>query len=135
MGYKRPGRTFLLKFSAPDMAGFECEMRSLSVGNLLKMTRLASEVASGKEEGAEELLRLFASRLVSWNLEDGGGPVPADFDGVATVEDLPFLMRVIMAWAEAVASVDTPLPEGSSNGRLSEEASLNLAASSRSLGS
>jgi hypothetical protein len=136
MGYKRP--KFRLKFEREDMAGLEVTVRGLSVDGLLKLIRLADGLKgdgsiTAKLETASQLFDAMAGSLVSWNLEDDDGPVAADRDGIAA-QDLGFLLGIVYPWIEAVASVDTPLPQGSASGQPSAaESTLGLAESSQSL--
>lgn len=120
-GYRRPAKVYRLKFADEDMAGLEVMARSLPLGEFLKVSELAGAVddAQGMASSAGQLFRVFAGSLMEWNLEnDFGDPVPADLDGVLS-QDLDFIMKIVMAWVSAMSDVDTPLPNGSSNGATS----------------
>ena len=112
---------------------------------------------------ADSLFATFARALRSWNLDDEDGrPVPAvygictesgkpklagnrckahaeqesdcEFEGVIG-QDLDFVLEITLAWMDAIASVDTPLPSPASSPGTSQESSLQLASSSQSLSS
>lgn len=119
MGYKRGGKRHTLTWAkGAELHGLVVQVRSLSIEGLLGFARLAArftdDVAPGElGEVAGQLFDGFASRLVSWNLEDDdGAPVPATREGVGG-QDVEFILAIVMAWMEAVAAVDTPLPNGS----------------------
>ena len=58
----------------------------------------------------------FARNLVSWNVEDEHGrPVPADLDGVLSLE-WPFVLELVQAWADNVGAVAAPLEPRSTPG-------------------
>jgi hypothetical protein len=124
MGYRRPVKQFRLQFEDAEFDGLEVIMTSLSTGDLLKVTRgagklaaldnTAASVTAGGDDVAE-LLRVMAKSLVSWNLEDDHGPVPANLDGILT-QDLDLVVAVIQAWTSAIAGVAPPLPQSSNGG-------------------
>ena len=118
MGHKRK----LYHLTWPEdhaLHGLEVTTKGLSIGRLRTMMGLTSEMGKGGEEqakAAEALFDQFAHVLVSWNREeDDGTPVPATREGIAE-EDLSFMIGLVMAWMDAVAGVDTPLPAASPPG-------------------
>lgn len=131
MGYKAKRKIYRLKFGPPDypeLAGLEVVMKSLSTGDLLKVGR--GSVRLGEDEDgtdsvkrAEEVTQMFsimARSLVSWNLEDDDGPVPATLDGLMD-QDLDLVLPLIQAWTGAMASVPPPsLPASNGGGRFPE---------------
>lgn len=131
MGFKREPKLYRLKFEDPSMAGLEVDAKSLSTGALLEVTELAGAVKNMKADEVDpaalrKLFEVFAAALVKWNLEDEDDrPVPATYEGVVS-QELNFVLAVIMAWIGAIASVDIPLPAGSSSGGTSPEASLPM---------
>lgn len=138
-GYKRPQKKFRLKFADDDMAGLEVAVRRLSFDGLLGLIRLADGLKGdgsilAKLERTEKLFTVMARGIVSWNLlDDDGAPVPVTRDGIGA-QDLGFLLQIVYPWIEAVASVDSPLPQSSANGQQSAaESTLGLAGSSQSL--
>jgi hypothetical protein len=118
--YKHESRQFILRFE--DLPGLEVVMRPISVGKLMDMAGMADGVKSGKasETDTLELFRLFAGRLVSWNLDgDDDKPVPADLDGVRSL-DTDLFMQIFEGWFEGMTSAPkaprTPSPNGSAAG-------------------
>jgi hypothetical protein len=104
-----------------ELHGLEVTTKGLSIGKLAGLIRASQEIGRAQDTDAkiaagDRLLEGFASRLVSWNLEeDDGTPVPATAEGVAD-QDMQLMMELITGWMDAVASVDTPLPQPSPNG-------------------
>ncbi|GAA2209314.1 hypothetical protein GCM10009850_047720 [Nonomuraea monospora] len=131
MGYKRPAKIYKLVFAEDDMAGLEVKARSMSTGDLLDMAplldlKLSASPTAEEMESIAELLERFADVLVSWNLEDEDDqPVPATLEGLLD-QDIDFVMRIIMAWADAVSGVPAPLPEPSPGGEPSLAASIPM---------
>ncbi len=142
MGYRRPRKTYRLKFGedSGDLNGLEAVFGELSIDQLLRLVGTASGLAGeadipAKLEKAEQLFAEMAKGLHSWNLEDDDGtPVPASYEGVAA-QGLEFTTAIVTAWIEAMSSVDIPLPPSSNGGQRSaeEESSLQLASLSKSL--
>lgn len=121
MGYKRPSTIYKLNFTDPDMEGLEVEARSLPLGKLMSVIKLA-EAASGSDgvrdvEAADELFSVFCTALVRWNLEDEDGtPVPQTLDGLYT-QDFGFALAIVIAWIDAIAGVSGPLDSSSDDGK------------------
>lgn len=115
MGYRRQPTVYRLVFK--EYEGLEVTARSVSVEELLKITGVASQMTSRPDDKqVGELFGFFASRLVSWNLEDEDGkPVPATLKGLMG-EELGFMLNIIQAWVRAITGVSPPLPPGSSAG-------------------
>lgn len=119
MGYKRK----LYHLTWPEdhaLHGLEVTTKGLTVERLFKMTTLASGLGGGgaaeQADAATKLFAEFARCLISWNLEeDDSTPVPATAEGVAD-QDMGFMIGLIMAWMDAVAGVDIPLPAASPPG-------------------
>jgi hypothetical protein len=123
-GFKRNRTLYELVFTDEDMRGLVVVMKSLPIAGLLRVTRLAAKMTGDSPDLTEvdEMFRVFADCLVSWNLEDDIGDVPTDYDGVAS-QDLDFITKIITAWMEKVGGgVDPTSLPGSSNGATSEEA-------------
>lgn len=112
MGYKRKLKTYTLQFDTDDMAGFECVMRGLNIGEYLRVNGMGD----ADEETVPGLLDLFADKLVSWNLEDDNNqPIPANRESVHA-QDLDFILTIAPAWINAVSGVSGPLEQTSNNG-------------------
>jgi hypothetical protein len=62
-----------------------------------------------------DLYAVFASRLVEWNLEDAGQPIPATLDGL---HQIPHDVggRILGSWLYETSTVPAPLPQDSPTG-------------------
>lgn len=134
MGYTR-NRVYKLVFDDPSMEGLEVRARSVKLKQMLKMMHLTGKDQRNTGQ-VEEMLDIFASALVSWNLEDemldeSGEPtsvklpVPANREGLES-QDFDFVFEIILAWMEAVMSVTGPLGKKLSSGAQSLEASIPM---------
>lgn len=126
MGFKREAPTYKLVFEDDEFDGLVVRAKSLPLGAMLAFQALQEK--AGKEiEAATEVLRRFADVLIDWNLEDEDDqPVPCDFDGLAS-QDLPFIMKIVEAWMNAVASVPkASLPGSNSAGTSALEPSIPM---------
>jgi hypothetical protein len=109
-GYKPKFKTYKLFFADPEMDGLEVTARSIPVGPLLELS------VTDPEQDPYKSVRHFADALVDWNIEDDdGNPVPANLEGLATLE-IDFVLEVVRAWTQALTAVRPPLPEGSPSG-------------------
>lgn len=127
-GYKRAGKTFVLKFDDEEYAGLEVEVGSASLGTMLNLQRLSEKLGEGGSNAdiINEMMDVFAGRLLSWNLvDDQDQPVPTTVEGLST-QDMPFVMALIAAWTQAIAGVSAPLAGSSPSGGTSLEASLPM---------
>lgn len=132
--YEYEPKTYRLHFADEGMEGLEVEASSPSIGGLLRVVEASSQVEeqlagdapdmAAVLRAARDLFTAFGGYLVSWNLHVGGQPVPCGAEGLLE-RDLDFAMAVVKGWIEAVSSVDSPLPGGSSSTPPSE---LGLAA-------
>lgn len=125
-GYRRKAKLYTLRWAeGHELHGLEVTCKDLTVERMLALVRLSAGFRGDMEAklaGAEKLFREFARYLVEWNLEDGDGdPVPATYDGIAA-QDLDFVIDLVSTWIDAVASVDTPLPQNSNGGQPSAPA-------------
>jgi hypothetical protein len=141
--YTRQRKVYKLVFEDPEMEGLVVKARSVPLGTLLELVDLASVVderttsLSGDEAAAlRGLFSGFAQALVTWNLEqpvlDEAGdetgdsePVPATLDGLYG-QDMDFVLVVVKAWMDAMASVAGPLGQRSPGGEPSPVASLPM---------
>ncbi|MER7234025.1 hypothetical protein ABT348_24120 [Streptomyces olivaceus] len=104
MAYTRKRRTVTLEFGDEqgEFAGLEVEVKSLSMGEFFKMSKLVHKREMSEQE-VESLLRTFSNKLVAWNVEDEDGTrVPASFDGLMAM-DLEFNLKIIEVWLKAIA--------------------------------
>lgn len=132
MGFQLKPKNIVLQFDdTTDYPGFECTVRGMTLGEYMDLMRV-EEVTTG-EVGHQ--LEQFASSLLSWNLEDGGGqPVPATAESVFQ-QDKDFMFEVAGKWMEAIHGVSAPLEQSSPVGEQSVEASIPMATLSESLAS
>lgn len=143
--YQRAAKTYTLKFE--DYPGFEVTMKGLSIDGFMRLAKLAGTMTGtdlAKLSGAQldeaisavdMLFSRFARSLVRWNLDgDDGEPVPETEDGVRS-QDFDFILEITLAWMDAIAAVDTPLPQPANSPGTSQESSLQLASLSESLSS
>lgn len=135
MGYVEQDDIYRLVFE--DRPGLEVRATSLSMKDLLALISLSDltnrRIAPEDAPRVEKLFALFATALVSWNVErKDGTPVAASLAGLLSQKQ-PFVMAIIKAWSEAVAGVAAPLPQTSSGGGQSLEASMSMEPLSPSL--
>jgi hypothetical protein len=130
MGFQPEPTHYRLKFAKPELRGLEVTAESLSTDEFLRVSELASTATKtqGAEaaESARHLLDAFAANLVSWNIEDRHGNLVAPSREEIGRLKFDFVLGIVMAWMEAIASVDSPLPEGSPSGATLAEVSLPM---------
>lgn len=122
MGYRRKRKVYVLKFEDPELAELEVRAGGASVEQLMDLMDLARFGAGGAKFSIEDmkeikgLFDLFASKLISWNLEtEDGEPVPATVQGLRD-QDMDLAMDLVMAWVGAVIGVSDPLEQSSTGG-------------------
>src|SRR5260370_38444947 len=121
MGRYQPKRKlYQLRFE--DHPGFEVTMGGLSIEGFMSLARQAAGMQGldlaamkGPEleqalESVDGLFTRFAKSLKAWNLDDDGQPGPETADGVRG-QELDFILEITMAWMDAIASGDIPLPQ------------------------
>lgn len=130
MGFKREAKVYKLVWPEDhENHGLEVRMRGLAVGELAALGGMADLGGPATAEALaalDDLLRLFASKLVGWNLDDDQGePVPATYDGVQTLDN-EFVMQLVDAWMTATAGVSPPLSPSSIGGGTSLAGSIPM---------
>lgn len=126
MGYNPGVKTYKLVFV--DRDELIVKVISLPIGEFLKVARLADTAKKLSDatamSGLRELLEMFASRLVYWNVElpvdpkdpdSPVEPVPTTVEGVLRL-DLDLVLEIIFSWVEAIAGVADPLGHPSDSG-------------------
>lgn len=116
MGYVRKRKLYRLVFDDEELAGLEVVTKASSVDAYEQISLLANRKPGHLTEDdldkTGHLYREFAKVLVSWNLEEHEDPfdessplvpVPATVGGLMA-QDLPFVLTIILAWMDAVAS-------------------------------
>lgn len=123
MGYKARRKTVVLRFEDPEMSDLEVRAYSASIGETIGFTRLSELVDAEfrqQVDKLDELLTLFASKLISWNIEaenDEGvlESVPATAAGLFSL-DKDFAQEIVLAWLEGVVGIAAPLEQTSEAG-------------------
>lgn len=138
MGFEAKKKTFKLVFADPEMAGLEVRAKSPAMDVFVGLTKLADldtgTVSIKDMPQIESLFEHFADCLISWNLEEDGVPVPTTKEGLYS-QDLDFILEIIKAWVDAVASVPSPLGKPSGDGTQSPAVSIPMEPLSPSLAS
>ena len=122
MGFRLPQRNARLVFSG-DYQGAEVVVRlNLPIGTFMEFQDIVADPKSGVA-----VYEIFAkSGLVSWNLEDEAGAIPATMEGLRRV-DPSFATLIIQKWTEAIQNPPVPLVETSANGKSLEGALVETA--------
>lgn len=129
MGFEVPQSVFRLRFTDPALAECQVRVRAMSVGELMELTdqvpdlRLDGSMSSSMALNIELLMEWFSNYLADWNLTKNGEPVKTTLDGVKTLE-LPFVVRMILAWLPATAGVSPDLKDDSPSGEPFPELSI-----------
>lgn len=116
MSFKRKRKVYHLDFEGTEYDGLQVKVRGLTTGEYLQLVSLSAPGVEGESE-TESMLKMFASHLVSWNLEDEetGELVPTTFEGVKT-NDFTMNMVIVNAWTDAIASVPEKSEKKSGSG-------------------
>jgi hypothetical protein len=142
MGFVRDKKVFFIRWEEDtEFSGLEIRARSVSTGKYLKIFRLAKAVEESDNSDVttqhkilEELFEIFATVLISWNVQEHADPddedsplvdVPATKDGLYSV-DVDMALTVIYKWISCAAGVPDELGKESTSGDLSVEASIPM---------
>jgi hypothetical protein len=114
--FKRKRKIYHLDFEGTEYDGLEVKVRGLTTGEYLEFATSSAPTDEGSNE-TEETLRLLASHLVSWNLEDEetGDPVPTTFEGIKT-NDFQMNMSIVNAWTASMVSIPEATGKKSDSG-------------------
>ena len=126
MGFEAPQTVYGLDFADTPYAGLEVAVRATTLDELLGVLELLDWDTA---KGLRKLFDAFSGFLASWNVEQGGKPVPADLDGLLSLEE-PFATAIILAWQRRVIEAPPPLPGTSDSGESSQAALLAAASQS-----
>lgn len=128
-GYRGGKRIYKLTFEEADLATHDdvplvIRAKSVSFRKLIELARVDTSILSQAVSDLSDdqvdllmgLLADFADCIVEWNLvtEDGDRVEPS-VDSL-TDQDPSWVMRVFMAWFQAIASVPAPLAKSSPSG-------------------
>lgn len=120
MGFRTAKKTITLRFEEPELEGLEIRAASATVGEVIDYTHMAEAIEKAnndeKVDSFSNLLDLFATKLIGWNLEEeNGDPIPATREGLRSL-DLELARDIAKAWLQGVIGVSTPLPKPSTTG-------------------
>jgi hypothetical protein len=116
MGFKKVPTIYTLTFEGTDWEGLEARMSSTSFGTVRRLFRMLNDDSSDNElESVEGIVNLLAKNLVSWNLEDDNGPVPADESGLDD-QEFPFIMELSNRYLDQITGVVGDLGKDSTSG-------------------
>ncbi len=126
MGFER--RVYKLVWPEGSFfAGLEVRMRPMPTETVGEIGLLHAKAEHGSDEDRIALLPAMAGivqqSIVSWNLTDGGEPVPCTNVGA---EGMEMVMAIIQAWQQAANEVSAPLLPGSRDGEPSPEDSMPM---------
>jgi hypothetical protein len=132
-GYRRQPKQYRLRFEDPDMEGFVCLAKSVTVDEFIELSAMAAGMATGQTSDLTPIFELLSRSIVEWNLEDDEGEPLKPTTEVIRAQDIDFTMSILMGWMGAIASVSPPLSGSSPNGGIPSEVSAQLASLSQSL--
>ena len=119
MGYEKPKKIYNLLFADSDFEGLEVQVKSTSMGNILKLAELdgINPLRMSQEDLVKirSLFGILADCMVGWNLEEDGAPVAYDVDGLLDQEP-EFVMTIIKAWTRAMTQASPDLKKPSKDG-------------------
>lgn len=133
-GYRRPA--LQLTFADPQFEGLEVRCRRISIDETFTLSevgpdddrdavmRLAELLGDGlpPEDPAEKRRPV----ILDWNLEDyDGTPLPVSAANLRT-QDMPLIFAIVAALVAQMRGVPAPLPQTSTDGDPSVEASLPM---------
>jgi len=115
MGYRRTPTIHTID-DVPGEDGLIVRLQTIRIGRLRKLMTATASAGDDELDGAvDEILDLLAEGLVSWNLEDDKGPVPANREGIDD-QEMGFIMAVIECWVDRMTIVPDELGKGSPSG-------------------
>lgn len=116
MSFKRRRKVYNLDFEGTEYDGLRVKVRGLTTGEYLDLVSFSASSEEG-DSATEEMLKMFASHLVAWNLEDeeSGELVPTTYEGIKS-NDFGMNMAIIGAWTDALVSVPEKSEKKSGSG-------------------
>lgn len=129
MGFKVTRKVINLVFDDPGKEGLEIKAQSATIGEIITfvhLTDMVDEEARKQANALTDLMDLFATRLISWNLEEEDGrPIAATRDGLYSLET-DMATSIVLSWLEGVVGVSDPLSRPSKPGERELLASLPM---------
>jgi hypothetical protein len=106
-----PERTAILELLDTEYAGAEITVRlSVPLSVVKAISNRPADV-----DGIAEACAIFGDKvLVSWNLANSGGELPANGDGMAAL-DVTLITAIFDGWVRALRGTPAPLGEPSSD--------------------
>lgn len=131
MGYVRSRIVKITWEDDPELAGLEIRTKAVPLGKFLEFEEYAEKVDEGDTEATKQMLELFSSVLVSWNVESQDDedappvPVPATLEGLYSL-DMPFVLEICLKWMNVMAGVSAELGKASTSGVQFPEGSIPM---------
>lgn len=139
MGFTPKRTVYRLDFEGTDLDGLEVRMSGGSLALAFDFSPLIGVTDSNATAADVQLLMSqyeeLADHIIEWNCEDeDGNPVPADLEGLKTLE-LRYVNMIAEAWQRAQVDVPGPLSRDSNSGQLPDVLSIPMAPIPASLAS
>jgi hypothetical protein len=116
MAYEPTQRIAVVKVEGGDLDGLELTLNlSISMQDFIDFQRKRFGAAATLDSQEEAFTWFAETVLIAWNYTRNGEPVPATWEGLASV-DAAFLLEVVDRWRSAVLEVDAPLVQRSTAG-------------------
>jgi hypothetical protein len=136
-GFEAPGTGLILDFAGTEFDGLEITVDSVSLGTLTEIMEAYSEATDDASSTAgmvalSTVCTRFAGCLQSWNLERRGERVPADYDGLMSL-DHQFALKLVKMWMQRTTQASPELGKDSPSGGTSPEVLTTAAALSAAL--
>lgn len=117
MGYKRTPTIFTLT-NVDGNEGLIIRMKSLKIGKLRRLIAIIESDNEDLTKFLDEVFELLTDGLVSWNLEEEDGePVPADREGVESLE-MQLILGLLGDWIDKMTGAGADLGKDSKSGEL-----------------
>lgn len=139
-GFQVPRTTYKLVFDDDAYAGLEIKVRGTTLDELFALDEATEALNTAKtlDEGVAAIRArngLFVEKVIGWNLEEDGQPVPVSVEALGTFESA-FTTLIVATWRRAAAGVvPAPLVQPSTDGDLSQVESTLMAIPTESLAS
>lgn len=102
MGYRPPEQQYRILFADEDMQGFELIVHSASTRKVLELAEMKLSLAT--PDDLKSTYEYFASRIVSWNLEDADGNKLMPTCKTLMSQEPAWVAKVISGWLRAVGT-------------------------------
>ena len=112
MGYRRSPKVYQLSYE--QFPGLEITARSVPVGELLDILKLADSMAAEpSQQKIAKLFKWFADKIIAWNYEDEDGKPLEPTLKTLQGEEFDFIIALITGWVKAISSAAVPLAQAS----------------------